>query len=93
MGMVQYWGVLDGADNVWGVFIPDWPGVHGGGATADHAIEDAHSALLEIALMRSPNLHDLPVPTHQLDLLTDPEIADAIGRGDRFIAITIDLPD
>lgn len=91
--MVQYWGILDGSDRVWGVFIPDWPGVHGGGATAQQAVDDAHSALLEIALMRSTDLHDLPIPTGQTDLLADAEIADAIGRGDRFVAVTLDLPD
>ena len=42
-----YYGILDGADNVWGVRIPDLPGCHGGGETPDAAMSDAMSAAAE----------------------------------------------
>eukprot|EP01037_Dinobryon_pediforme_P029075 gene29075-32589_t len=38
--MVHYVGIIDGSDDVWGVRVPDFPGCHGGGATAEAAIED-----------------------------------------------------
>ncbi|TIL61817.1 MAG: DNA-binding protein, partial [Mesorhizobium sp.] len=28
--MTRYVGILDGADDVWGVRVPDLPGCHGG---------------------------------------------------------------
>ncbi|TIR56134.1 MAG: type II toxin-antitoxin system HicB family antitoxin, partial [Mesorhizobium sp.] len=35
--MTHYIGVLDGADNVWGIRVPDLPGCHGGGASPEEA--------------------------------------------------------
>lgn len=46
--MVHYVGVLDGAQDVWGVRIPDIPGCVGAGATAEAAIADAVSALRDV---------------------------------------------
>jgi hypothetical protein len=42
-------GILDGKDDVWGVRVPDVPGANGGGATPEEAIQDAISALCELA--------------------------------------------
>ncbi len=47
--MTHYVGILDGNDDVWGVRIPDLPGCHGGGTTAEAAIKDAASAAREWA--------------------------------------------
>ena len=44
---MHFAAILDGQDDVWGVRIPDLPGCHGGGATADEAIADATSAARE----------------------------------------------
>jgi len=46
---MRYVGILDGSGDVWGVRIPDLPGCHGGGATAEAAIDDAISAAREWA--------------------------------------------
>lgn len=43
--MTYYVGILDGSGSVWGVRIPDVPGCHGGGNSAEAAIADAISAL------------------------------------------------
>ena len=51
--MKEYVGLLDGSGDVWGVRIPDAPGVHGGGATPEEAIADATSALREIGALRA----------------------------------------
>ncbi|WP_409560222.1 type II toxin-antitoxin system HicB family antitoxin [Hyphomicrobium sp. MC8b] len=47
--MAFFVGIVDGKDDVWGVRVPDVRGCHGGGATADEAIQDAISALGEMA--------------------------------------------
>lgn len=47
--MTHYVGILDGAAKVWGVRIPDLPGCHGAGDTAEAAISDAISAAREWA--------------------------------------------
>lgn len=47
--MAFFVGILDGADGVYGVRIPDVPGCHGGGETPEAAIADAISALCEMA--------------------------------------------
>ena len=46
---MYYVGILEGAGEGWGVRVPDCPGCHGRGATADAAISDAISALRECA--------------------------------------------
>ena len=47
--MARYIALVDGADQAWGVRIPDFPGCHGGGATMETAVEDATRALREFA--------------------------------------------
>jgi len=47
--MTHYVGILDGQGSTWGVRVPDLPGVHGGGETAEAAIADAISAAREWA--------------------------------------------
>ena len=44
--MAQYVGILDGAKDVWGIRIPDFPGCHGGGSTPEAALADAIGARL-----------------------------------------------
>jgi predicted RNase H-like HicB family nuclease len=54
---MYYVSILDGADDAWGVRIPDCPGCHGGGTTADLVISDALSALREwVAQMRADSV-------------------------------------
>jgi len=47
--MPYFVGILDGSGDVWGVRVPDFPGVHGGGSSPEAAITDATSALREVA--------------------------------------------
>jgi predicted RNase H-like HicB family nuclease len=60
--MTHYVGILDGTGDVWGVRIPDLPGCHGGGETADAAISDAISAAREWAEYRAAKALPLPAP-------------------------------
>lgn len=53
---MHFIGILDGKARTWGVRIPDLPGCHGGGRTAEAAILDATSAVKEwIEHRRSAN--------------------------------------
>jgi len=47
--MTYFVGILDGQDDVWGVRVPDLPGCHGGGPSPEAAIQDAVSALADMA--------------------------------------------
>jgi predicted RNase H-like HicB family nuclease len=47
--VTHYIGILDGANDVWGVRIPDVPGCYGGGNTPEAALAAAISALREVA--------------------------------------------
>ena len=60
--MTQYVGILDGGRDAWGIRIPDIPGCHGGGATAEEALTDAISALREVASHCVANGKSVPPP-------------------------------
>ena len=60
--MTRYLALVDGADPVWGVRIPDFPGCHGGGATPADALADATRALREFAADMVADGDDIPPP-------------------------------
>jgi predicted RNase H-like HicB family nuclease len=62
MAVAQYVGILDGAGDVWGVRIPDFPGCYGGGATPEDALSDAINALREVAAHYVANDRSVPAP-------------------------------
>jgi predicted RNase H-like HicB family nuclease len=66
--MTRYIGILDGADGIWGVCIPDLPGCHGGGASPQEAIADATSAMREWVETRIAKHLPLPVPRSMAEL-------------------------
>jgi predicted RNase H-like HicB family nuclease len=87
--MTHYIGILDGERDVWGVWLPDWPGVHGGGPTPDDAIRDAISALSEIASFAKADGKAFPRARDRAEVLTDIEVADALRNGDVLVAIPL----
>jgi predicted RNase H-like HicB family nuclease len=66
--MVHYVGILDGSEDRWGIRIPDLPGSHGVGSTAEAAIEDAISAAREWAEHRKSKGATMPAsrPLNQM---------------------------
>jgi len=60
--MAHYVGVLDGSDDVWGIRIPDLPGCHGGGESAEAAIADAILAARAWAGHRTAKAAAMPAP-------------------------------
>jgi predicted RNase H-like HicB family nuclease len=79
--MTYYIGILDGAREAWGVRVPDFPGVHGGGATPDAAIADAISALRELAGVYVGEGKQLPGARTIVDVLSSsdkPDLGEAM---------------
>lgn len=88
--MMHYVGILDGADDVWGVRVPDLPGCHGGGASPEEAIADATSAVREWAEARMAKHLPLPAARTVADLLRLGEIDSAAGESAVMIPVLID---
>jgi len=88
--MTHYVGILDGADDVWGVRIPDLPGCHGGGATPEEAIVDATSAVREWAESRLAKRSALPAARPVAELLRQGEIDIAAGESAVMIPLALD---
>lgn len=88
--MMHYVGILDGADDVWGVRVPDLPGCHGGGASPEEAIADATSAVREWAEARMAKHLLLPAARTVADLLRLGEIDSAAGESAVMIPVLID---
>ncbi|RWP43184.1 MAG: ribbon-helix-helix protein, CopG family [Mesorhizobium sp.] len=88
--MTDYVGILDGADDVWGVRVPDLPGCHGGGASPEEAIADATSAVREWAEARMAKHLPLPDARTVADLLRLGEIDSSAGESAVMIPVLID---
>jgi predicted RNase H-like HicB family nuclease len=71
--MTQYFGIVDGSGDVWGVRVPDLPGVHGGGKNINEAMIDAISAAREWAEHRAAKGIPLPAVT-PLDQIVRAEV-------------------
>ena len=73
--MAQYVGILDGAGDVWGVRIPDFPGCNGGGPTAEDALKDAINALREVAAHYVSEGRAVPSPRTMDEIRRDEDVA------------------
>jgi predicted RNase H-like HicB family nuclease len=82
-----YVGILDGEKDVWGVRIPDAPGVHGGGKTPEAAVEDAASALAEVARVSASRGHLLPPPRSWADIRQDRAVMGDLKEGEILVMI------
>lgn len=72
---MHYTGILDGSGDVWGVRVPDLPGVFGGGATVEAAIADAISAAREWVEAQTEDGVEIPLPRPMADVIADPGVA------------------
>jgi predicted RNase H-like HicB family nuclease len=89
--VIYYVGILDGADDVWGVRIPDCPGCHGGGATPEAAISDAISALREWAAEMRVDGVEVPAARTATEILADPENRPDFAAGESAVLIPLML--
>jgi predicted RNase H-like HicB family nuclease len=88
--MTHYVGILDGSDDVWGVRIPDLPGCHGGGATAEAAIKDAASAAREWADHMSAKVGILPEARTLARIIADGEMDAGTGETAVMVPVLLD---
>jgi predicted RNase H-like HicB family nuclease len=88
--MVRYVGVLDGSGDTWGIRIPDLPGCHGGGDTAEAAIEDATSAAREWAEHRKAKGATLPAARLLGQIIRDGELDPRAGETAVLIPLLLD---
>ena len=87
--MSYYIGILDGSGDVWGVRIPDFPGIHGGGATAEEAVDDAITALREIGAIMSSEGKQLPKARTLAEVLADKTSAPNIKAGELAVMVPL----
>ena len=85
--MIRYVGVLDGSDDSWGIRIPDLPGCHGGGNTAEAAIENATSAAREWAEHRKAKGLAMPASRSLDQIIRDGELN--VGAGETAVMIPL----
>ncbi len=87
--MSYYIGILDGSGRVWGVRIPDFPGVHGGGATAEEAVDDTITALREVGAIMSAEGRELPKARTLAEVLADKKSAPSVKAGELAVMIPL----
>jgi predicted RNase H-like HicB family nuclease len=88
--MTDYIGILDGDGDVWGVRIPDLPGCHGGGATAEAALADAIAAAREwVEHRRSAGLA-LPSPRNLAEIGAAENLDAAAGEMAVVVPVLLD---
>ena len=88
--MVHYVGILDGDDDVWGVRIPDLPGCHGGGATAEEAIRDVASAAREWVDHMGAKSVPLPRARTLGQIIVDGELDAGAGETAVMVPVLLD---
>jgi predicted RNase H-like HicB family nuclease len=88
--MTHYVGILDGGGDIWGVRIPDLPGCHGGGATAEAAIRDAASAAREWADHMSAKSATLPQARTLAQIIADEEMDAVAGETAVMVPVLLD---
>ena len=74
---MHYVGIIDGQGDVWGVRIPDLPGVHGGGYTIEAALRDAIAAAREWAASVMAKGHSIPEPRPMREVMAGAEKGEA----------------
>ncbi len=87
--MSYYVGILDGKGAVWGVRIPDFPGVHGGGSTPEEAVDDAIAALREVGAIMLSERQDLPKARALAEVLADKRSAPNIKAGELAVMVPL----
>ncbi len=85
--MIHFVGILDGADDVWGVRFPDVPGCVGGGASPEAAIEDATIALRDVMAYKRGEQFEVPQPRTVAEVLASGEN----GPGETVVLIPLVL--
>jgi predicted RNase H-like HicB family nuclease len=75
VNVMQYVGILDGSDGVWGVRVPDVQGCVGGGATPQEALSGAIEALRDLLADYDATGVRVNSPRAPSEIAADPECA------------------
>ena len=75
--MARYIGIIDGANDVWGVTLPDIDGCVGAGSTPEEAIESVTIALRDVAEHAFSGGRTLPRPRPLVDIVASGEFGEA----------------
>jgi predicted RNase H-like HicB family nuclease len=90
--VVQFFAVLEKEpDSLWGVYFPDLPGCVAAAETADIALDNAASALREVAADVADEGRSLPEPRSLEELQRDGEVREALSAGAALVAVPLDL--
>ncbi|MCW2315332.1 putative RNase H-like HicB family nuclease [Rhodoblastus acidophilus] len=85
--MAYYVGILDGAENNWGVRIADIDGCVGAGETPEAALADVIAALRDVIAYKRNGDHPVPAPSSVADVLARGEI----GEGETAVLVPLVL--
>ena len=92
--MQRFFAVLEKEpDSLWGVYFPDLPGCVAAAETADIAVDNAASALREVAEDLAGEGRSLPQPLTLEDLHRDDEVRQALAAGAALVAVPILIVD
>ncbi len=79
--MACYTALFDGKAGAYGVYFPDLPGCTAMGATLEEAIVNAAEAMRDWVDATVQGGSAIPEPRKLEELLGDPEVAEALGKG------------
>ena len=92
--MQRYFAVLEKEpDSLWGVYFPDLPGCVAAAETADIALDNASSALREVAEDLAGEGRSLPQPRSLEELHKDGEVRQALAAGAALVAVPLLIVD
>jgi predicted RNase H-like HicB family nuclease len=80
-------------DGLWGVYFPDLPGCVAAAETADIAVDNAASALREVAEDLAGEGRSLPQPRTLEELHRDDEVRQALAGGAALVAVPLLIVD
>ena len=87
--MTQYVGILEGDKDVWSIRIPDVPGCHGGGDSADAALADTISALREVAVLYKADGVELKPSRSMSEIISDVEAEFNPSAGESLVMVPL----
>ncbi len=88
--LINYVGILDGNEDVWGVTLPDLDGCIGAGPTPEEAIANAIKALRIVADHASRNGYKLRAPSSVDEIVRREEINSEAGESIVIIPLLLD---
>jgi len=90
---MRYGVVIEKANGNYSAYVPDLPGCVAAAETADVALDNAASALREVAEDVADEGRSLPEPRSLEELQRDGEVREALSAGAALVAVPLLLVD